>query len=160
MLEHEWIVRVDDRHGVTRETEQKLPLRVGDLRDRIEELEVHFGDVGEHTYVGLRNLGEPGDFTGLGHTHLENGDVLVAKLQNRQRQAVEVVQVSLGFQDPTTRTHGSGGGFFRRRLPHASGDRDDTKPSALAHNLCEVLKRPSRVLHLHLKCRALDLDRL
>jgi hypothetical protein len=94
-FENERIVGVDDRGGVRPQASEKLPFRACDRSQRRKELSMDFRDTQHDTYVGSRNFREAGDLAWGRHPHLQNRHVLVLPSQDRQRQAIEVVEITL-----------------------------------------------------------------
>ena len=119
-LPHEGIVGVEHRHAAGGETLQHLGLGGRDRLHRIEELEVHRRDHRDDGHVRTRERGQRAQLAGGRHPQLQHGrGVLGGQPEERQRQAVPVVQVAFGLEHRAPRgeerrRHLLGGGLSRR----------------------------------------------
>ena len=109
---------------------------------------MHGSDVRHHSCFRLRDLGEARDFTPCGHPHLQHGN-LVSRFEREQRQgqAVLVVQVPLGLVYGEPRGQQCGDQFLSGRLAGAPGDANHVASPFPANRASQVLKRPSCIAH-------------
>ncbi len=101
--------------------------------------------------VGRRDAREGADLAGRRHAELEHGRrVLGPQAQEREGQAVLVVEVALGLAAPGPRVASSARRHvLRRRLADRAGDADDRDAGAAAHVAGEVGECARRVGHAH-----------
>ena len=118
-----FVVRVERRRAAGVERFDQLPFRRGHAGDRIEVAHVGRADVGHDADVGLRNLGQAANFSGVVHAQFEHGDPrAVFDPQNRKRQPQFVVQIAGRLRDGEGFAQQSGSDFLGCRLAVASGD--------------------------------------
>ncbi len=136
------LVRGDDRDTSLRQRVDQLGLRAGDVLHRLDELEVHGPDVGDHPDIGSREPGEPGDLPEAAHPHLGDQE-LGLRLQpgQRQRDADLVVVVALVRDRPAMGRAECEEDVLRRGLAGRAGDRHDPRRRTLAHRAGDRGKR-------------------
>ena len=118
----------------------QLVLGARNSGDRLEELQVDRRHHGHHAAVRLRQLGQGGDFAGVRHAHLDDGDlVLRLELQQLQRHAEVIVQIALRLQNAMPRRQ-----HVRNAFPWSWFCRPSRSRRSAACPTTGARRRPSR----------------
>ena len=137
------------KHGDTigLDARDQFGFRSGDAVYRIKELKMRRRNHRDDAAIGRRNASEPCDFALVIHAHLEDRVIKIISvcavafhLQNRQRQAVVVVQVARRLDDATGSVERRSDHFFGRRLAHAAGDGDLLPAPTTQHGRSKLLQ--------------------
>ncbi len=136
------VVVIDDHDPLGLDVLQQLSLRLGDLLDRAEELDVHGTDVRVDADVGAGQTGQPGDLPLVVHPHLADDDFgVVRRVVDTERTSDEVVEVPPRLERPALGGDERGDHLFRRRLPRRTGDGDQGEGLSQAELARQLLER-------------------
>ncbi len=118
-----------------------------DSGDGVEALQVHGGDVGDHGLVRQGDAGQRGDFAGVGHPHLDHGEI-VFRLESQQpeRQTKMIVEISLSAMHAVPDREQMGHRFFGGGLAHRTGDADGSLAPNFSHRRRQRLQRNQSVV--------------
>ena len=120
---------------------QDFTLGVGNRVGRGEEADVRVADVGPHADLRFGDVDERSDFSGMIHAELDHCHFgSRPQLEERERQADVVVQVSLVAKHPVPRRQKLRRDFLGRRLSCAAGDRHDLRSGSPPHVARDVLQ--------------------
>ena len=72
-LAHIFIVCIQHCCAAVRQSFDQFIFRARDSSDRVEALQMHRGDVGDHGLVRQSDASQRGNFAGVRHTHLDHG---------------------------------------------------------------------------------------
>ena len=134
-VHHVFVVDVENHRAVRRQILQQLSLRLGNLLDRPEELDVHRSDVRVDADIGMQETGENGDLALVIHSHFADDDFRVVRhVVEAERRADHVVEVPPRFERAALGSHERGDHFLRGGLAGGAGDGDQ----------CELVPLPDR----------------
>ena len=144
---HPRIVRIQNRDGLgTGQTFDQFAFGQRDFVDGSEKLQVHRRHARDHAHLGLGNLGQTPQFAAMRHAQFHHrGLVFRFQPQQRERQAVFVVQIALGLQDAEFRAQQRRQNLFRGCLSDGACDRGDAPPPGAPNRLRQLLQRGQRI---------------
>ena len=94
------VVGIEHGDAIGRQPFDQFALGGGNAFDGIEELYVGVADVGDHADVGLGDGGEPADFSGVVHAHLDDaGAAAIGEAKQGERHADVVIEIAVGLAD-------------------------------------------------------------
>ena len=130
--------RRHNRGASCRKRRDRLRIRLGDMLDRAEELEMLGTDVRNDDDVRARDLAERGDLAEAAHPHLRHEHPgLRLEPADGERQADLVVEAALGEDRRNVWRTERSQDVLRRRLPRRADDGDDIRVALRAHERCE-----------------------
>ncbi len=107
---------------------RQFGLCLGDAFDGAKPAEVHRPHHRHNAHMRAGERTEAIDFAQVVHAHLEHSTLgIVAQPQQRQRQALFIVEIALRRQGAETLPHHAGGQFLGAGLAHAAGNADHTQ---------------------------------
>jgi hypothetical protein len=136
-----------DRGPTLGQRRDDLGLRLRDLLDGAQQLEVHRADARDHTNVGPGDRAQLGDLAEPAHAHLADDDLrfLVDPRQGQRKADLVVVSALRGDRLRMRPTHGRED-VLRRRLARRAGDPDDAGRAARPHGSAERSEPRERIL--------------
>ena len=140
------VVRIEDDCAARGDGLDHLRLGLRDVLDGTEELHVRLADIRHDADRRRCNRSHCLDLVQAAHADLNDGSrVLLAKPQERQRQADLIVVVGLRLEDRAARREHCSREVLRRRLAVRARDGDDRQREAHAPGVRELLVGRQRV---------------
>src|SRR5689334_19285613 len=85
------MISIQNGYAISRQRLDQLIFRAGDFFNGSKELKMNGSDAGDNSNVRLCDAGQFSNFATMGHTHLNDGDIMLRlKAQHGKRQS-EVV---------------------------------------------------------------------
>ena len=112
-----FVIGIQDGSGAGVKLLDQLVFGAGDVGDGGKEFQVHRRDVGHHSYVRVRQLGQRCDLAGMRHAELDDRDlVLRLQFQQLQWQAEMIVKIAFRLHHAEPRGENVSDSFLGRRL--------------------------------------------
>ena len=116
-LRNVWIVGVQHRDAAGGQRFDQLIFRSRNAGNRVEILQVNWGDHGHHSAVRFGQRRQVAYLAGVRHAHLDHGHLVLGfQLEQLQRHSKLVVEIALRFQNTMPRREHVRDDFFCRRL--------------------------------------------
>ena len=124
-LAHIFIIGIQHGCAAVRKSFDQFIFCAGDSGDGVEALQMHGSNVGHDGLVRRGNAGQGGDFAGVGHPHLNHGEI-VFRLESQQPewQTKMIIEISLGAMHAVLDGEQMGHRLFGGGLAHRPGDAD------------------------------------
>ena len=153
---HQRIVRVQHRHRLAPvQPFDKLALRQRNLFHRSEKFQMCRSHARHHPNIRPRNFGQARKFAAPRHPHFQNRRLMrLVQAEQRQRQAVLVVEIPLRLQDAKPRAQQCRQDLFGSGLADAAGDPGNFAAPCFANGAREPFERDESVGHSEAPARA------